>query len=152
MDGGDPAGGSADLAELVDKHGEVLVPDLQHYFGIDLRELFSEVPPFSPRWVLIHVKWLPIESATFASIRGGNEFRGWSQDRYMLTSVVNLLKLLIWVFTLAHSDPKKRKPKMPEMHQTPDEAKSKKKDKPGSFGFIAKQHLEAIKKREAERA
>ena len=150
MDGGVPTGGSADLAGFIDKHGEVLIPDLRHYFGIDLRELFSEVPPFSPRWVLIHIKWLPVESATFAEIRGGGEFRGWSTDRYMLATLINAIRALIWVFTVAHSDPKKRKPKPPEPYPTPD--KPKKVHKPGSFAFIAGQHIQAIKKQEAASA
>lgn len=148
MDGGDPSGGSADLAGLVDKHGEVLIPDLKHYFGIDLRELLSEAPPFSPRWALMHVKWLPIESATFAGIRGGSKFRGWGQDRYMTATLITAIRVLIWVFTVANSDPKKRKPQPPEPYPTPDAPP--KKVKPGSFAFIAGQHFAAMRKRSAD--
>jgi hypothetical protein len=48
---------------------------------------------------------------------------------------------------LANSDPKKRKPKPPDMWPIPDEVK--RRDAPGSFAFIAKAHLAAAKKRKA---
>lgn len=147
MDGDDPTGGSFELAGLIDKYGEFLLPDLRHYFGINLLDLFSEENPLSPRFVLAHVRNLPIESATTAEVRGGQQFRGWDEDRYLSAALVNSLRTLIYIFILANSDPKKRKPKSPEMWPLPDEIK--KQDKPGSFAFIARAHIAAVKKRKA---
>lgn len=68
----------------------------------------------------------------------------------MTATLINAVRALIWVFTVAHSDPKKRKPQPPEPFPTPD--KPKKTLKPGSFAFIVNQHATAIRKKEAERA
>ncbi|MDV6975340.1 D site-binding protein [Mycobacterium intracellulare] len=124
---------------MIDKFGEVLIPDLKHEYGIDLRDLFSEDRPISPRWVLMHARTLPMGSAFVAEIRGGREFRGWDQGRYMQATLIDAVRLLQYIFILAHVDPKKSKPKPPESFPLPDKnIRTKKPDKPGSFGFIAK--------------
>lgn len=146
MDRWGAVGGSTELARLIDGYGETLLPDLKHYYGIDLRDLFRDVDPLSPRFVLAHIKYLPIESAFVAERRGGQHFRGWSEDRYMQAAQINAQKAANWLFILANTDPKKRKPNMPEPWPLPD-GKFKKPDQPGSFGFIAKQHLAKAKKR-----
>lgn len=148
MDGGDPGGGSTELALCLDRWGEVLVPDLKHYYGIDLRDLFSEEHPISPRWVLTHIRHLPIGSAFVAEQRGGQQYRDWDELRYQIASLINAVRAQTYVFTLAHSDPKKRTPEPPEPYPVPDDRnkKKQKQDKPGSFAFIAKSHLAALKK------
>lgn len=45
----------------------------------------------TPRLILQLVKHLPETSATVAAIRGGQQFRPWTQDTYMLALLANLL-------------------------------------------------------------
>ena len=123
---------------------------MKHYYGIDLRDLFSEVDPISPAWALMHACALPIESATVAERRGGQEFRGWDEGRYMMATLINVVRASNFLFLLANTDPKKNKHKPPEGYPLPDgrvKAKDQKKThKPGSFGFIAKAHADAVRK------
>ena len=152
MDGGYPAGGSRELAELIDQYGEYLVPDLKHYYGIDLRDLFSEASPLSPRFVLAYIKNLPLESSFYAEVRGGQKYRGWGEERYMAASELNVLRLLLHVLILANTDPKKTRHKAPEPYPTPDKPAKKQADRPGSFAFIAKQHIAAAKRKKGTNA
>lgn len=148
MDGGSASGGSAQLAVLIDKYGEFLLPDLKHYYDIDLRDLFSEVRPLSPRFVLAHIKNLDYDSAFVAESRGGQHFRGWDEGRYMEAAKINLAKAANYLFILANTDPKKSRPKPPEAWPIPDaQEKKKRADAPGSFGFISKDLLARAKKR-----
>lgn len=147
MGEGDPTGGSLELARLIDRYGEFLLPELKHYFGIDLRDLFSEAPPFSPRYILSHINWLPLGSAFVAETRGGQQFRGWDGDRYIQVALINALRTLIHVFILANKDPKKKAPEAPQPYPTPDEKSTPRSAKPGSFAFIANAGLAATKKR-----
>lgn len=148
MGEGNPPGGSLELANLLDRFGETIVPDLKHHYGIDLRDLFSEVNPISPRWALIHVHNLPMGSSTMAEVRGGEQFRGWDLDRYMAARQIDAIAALRYILILANMDPKKRKPPAPEPFPTPDKpAKKQKDERPGSFAFIAKQLLAKGKKR-----
>lgn len=149
MGGGDPTGGSLELANLIDKYGEVLLPDLKHYYGIDLRDLFSEVSPLSPSFVLAHIRYLPLESAFVAAQRGGQQFRGWDEGRYMLATLINAVRLNTYVFTLAHIDSKSKQPDPPDMYPIPDNVKARTKPapKPGSFAFIVNSKMASIKKR-----
>jgi hypothetical protein len=146
--GGDEAGGSRELARLIDEYGEFLIPDLKHYYDLDLRDLFSDDNPLCPKFVLAFVRNLPIESAFIAEVRGGRQFRGWDEDRYQSAALINALRVHNYYFALANCDPKKRRNiKPPDMWPLPDEVK--KRDAPGSFAFIAKAHLAAAKKRKA---
>ena len=62
-------------------------------------------------------------------------------------ALTDAVRTLTYVFVLANIDPKKSKPKPPEQSPTPDEQTKKKQAKPGSFAFIAKAKLAALKKR-----
>lgn len=153
MDGRNPAGGSFELASLIDRYGETLLPELKHYFGIDLLEMVSDYPPRSPRYVLAHIKWLPLGSAFVAETRGGQEFRGWDQDRYMRVAQIDAQNNANWLFVMANKDPKKAALKPPDKYPIPDRralAKSA-NEKPGSFGFIAKSMLADAKRKKAQR-
>lgn len=146
MGPGDRAGGSAQLAQLIDSYGEYLIPDLQHYYGIDLRELFSEVDPLSPRWVLTHIRGLPMTSLFVAHVRGGARYIGWDEGRYMQATLIDAVRSLIWITVMANSDPKKRKPEHPEQYPVPGLTEKKKRDaRPGSFAHTAKLHAQAIR-------
>lgn len=102
----------------------------------------------SPRYVLAHVLYLPLESATVAAMRGSSKYRGWSEEMYMLASTLDAVRLLLWTTIMANKDPNKPKPPVPEPYPTPDRLLRRggnKAHKPGSFAFIAKQHAAAIR-------
>lgn len=149
MDGDRPAGGSGALAELIDKYGEVLVPDLLHYYGVDIRDLFLEQNPLSPRYVLTLVTYLPVESAFFAARRGGQEFRGWGPDLYAAADIATSLRTMIHLYVVSHLDRKKhRMPPAPKPFPTPEDQKTKKSsNKPGSFAHVVMQAKAASMKR-----
>lgn len=151
MDGNHPTGGSRELARLIDRYGEFLLPDLKHYYGIDLRDLFQDPPPWSPRFLLSHINNLPYDSAFVAELRGGQQFRGWNEDRYLLAAIVNAIRVLAHVFILANMDPKKSKPEAPKPWPLPDKQEKRAKQAgPGSFAFIAKSLAAKARKRKAQ--
>jgi hypothetical protein len=86
---------------------------------------------------------LPAGSRFYAARRGGPQFRGWDETRYLLTAVVNSIRVLQWTYVAAHT---KRKPSPPEMVPIPDSEK-KRKDGPGSFAHTAKMKLELARQR-----
>jgi len=103
----------------------------------------------SPRFVLVHIAYLPIESAFVAERRGGQEYRGWGPDRYMAAGQMDLTKAQSYLFLLANSDPKKARPKPPEPYPVPGGHKRVASSdlKPGSFAFIAAAQLAAAKRK-----
>lgn len=106
-----------------------------------------EVPPHSPRFVLVHIDNLDYDSAFIAELRGGQQFRGWDESRYLLAAQANAIRTLSWLFLLANKDPKKSSPPPPEPWPLPDkQTKKQRQDKPGSFAFMAKAHIAAIRK------
>ena len=149
MDRRNATPGSRALAKLIDEHGEALIPDLRLYYGIDLRDLFSEDQPISPRWALMHANALPLESDTVAEQRGGQHFRGWDEGRYMLAQLIDATRLNTYAFALAHRDPDLREPDPPSMYPLPDNvrARNKRPPKPGSFASIVGSKLAAVKER-----
>lgn len=82
------AGGSASLADLLDKYGEAIESDLRRFYGVDIRDLFTSV--LSPRHVVSLIVWLPDDSALAAAAQGGREHLGWGTDRYMRAAQWNL--------------------------------------------------------------
>lgn len=144
MDGRVPVGGSRALAGLIDKHGEAILADLLLYYGVDLRDLFSE-NSLSPRYVLTLILHLPTDGAFYASRRGGQEFRGWDVDRYALVSLVNAQRAGNHILLMANRDPKRAKPVAPEPFPTPDEKKSR--PKPGSFAGVVASMMAAQRRR-----
>ncbi|QLF84588.1 tail assembly chaperone [Mycobacterium phage Gail] len=128
-------GGSRVLASLIDKHGEAILSDLLHHYQLDLRLLWSEEAPLSPRYVLALIMQLPTDGAFYASRRGGIQFRGWDADRYALVAAVNALRANNHILTVVNRDPAKPKPKPPEPFPTPD-SDTKSAPKPGSFAHM----------------
>lgn len=145
-------GGSTELARLIDGYGEFLIPDLKRYYGMDLRDLFLDDPPWSPRFVLAHIRNLDYGSAYVAEARGGQQYRGWDESRYIAAAEVNSIRTLIYAFILANMNSKKaKKPEAPRPWPLPDDKdKKKRQDKPGSFAFIARSHIAAVKKKREE--
>lgn len=138
MDGVEPAGGSSALASLIDKHGEVLIPDLLYHYGVDLKDLFHPEKPLSPRYVLTLIMYLPLGSAFVAERRGGQEFRDWDVSRYALIDVANSLRSFQHLYLATHIDRRKHGlPKPPEPFPTPEEQRTEKAThKAGSFAHM----------------
>ncbi|KGI82066.1 hypothetical protein IL38_07050 [Actinopolyspora erythraea] len=88
---------------------------------------------------------MPIESRTVAAMRGGDEFIGWSADRYLLASLVDAVRENTFVLASAHSD--KKKPKPPEPIPRPKDKSKEAKTNP--FAAMAAQRINAV--REARR-
>ncbi|WP_007470325.1 hypothetical protein [Segniliparus rugosus] len=119
-----------------------------HHYQIDLRGLFSEEAPLSPRYVLTLIEWLPIGSNYEAECRGGSQFRGWDESRYALVATVNALRALQYLYLRAHLDPKKSaKPKPPEPFPAPEVPEDRARPRKGSFAFVAAARLAATRKR-----
>jgi len=138
VDRGNPSGGSAALADLIDEHGEAIVSDLLHYYRVDVRELFSDSSPLSPRYVLSLITHLPTEGALYASYRGGPKFRGWDAGRYALVAQVNAQRATNHILTLVNRDPNKTAPDLPDPFPTPDDdgTTSSPSPAPGSFAAV----------------
>jgi hypothetical protein len=109
--------------------------------------LFSDEDPLSPRYVLALILQLPTNGAFYASRRGGLQFRGWDADRYALVALVNAQRANNHILLLANSDPKKSKPKAPELFPTPDDNPKSKAPKPGSFAAIAASMMAAQRRK-----
>lgn len=131
MAGGYPAGGSFFLAEQLDLYGGAIVADFAHrYPQVDLLDLFREVDPLHPEWVLNLLIHMPPEgSAYLAELQGGQQFRGWDASRIALAATVDAIRDLQYAYILSHTDPKKSaKPKPPVRFPTPyDEGRKPKR-------------------------
>ena len=152
MDVGYPVGGSRVLIELIDKHADAIIGDLLEYYNVDVRDLFREVPPFSPRYILNLVTQLPLGSAYVAEQRGGSEFRGWDHAMYAQVALINAVRTANFMFLCANSDPKKKKPEPPDPYPTPDEPARPKGRRqhgppaPGSFVATASAMIQKARK------
>lgn len=134
MDGIDSIGGSVWLGQLIDEFGEYIACDLTETYGIDLRDIFREDSDMSPRWLLSHIKNLPLGSRYYSEQRGGQQFRGWDESRYAAVATVNAIRALQYTYITAHS---KKRPKMPEMFPVPEKEIVQKKVTPNSFAAMA---------------
>jgi hypothetical protein len=121
MDEQHTSGGSRVLIELIEEHADAVVGDLLHYYNVDVRDLFREVSPYSPRYILVLVSQLPLGSAYVAEQRGGSQFRGWDHALYAQVALINAVRTSNYMFLCANSDPKKKKPEAPDPYPTPDE-------------------------------
>lgn len=141
MVGGDPAGGSAELARLIDKCGEELLADFQHHYQLDLGDVLRPGSGLTARKALVFIRQLPHESATTAALRGGPEFRGWGPDRYLLARLVDALNENTFAFIAANS---KKKPRRPKPVELPDH-RAQRKQYPNGFAAIAAERIRAAR-------
>jgi len=152
VDVGYPVGGSRVLIELIDEHADAIVGDLLEYYNVDVRDLFREVSPYSPRYILTLVTQLPLGSAYVAEQRGGTEFRGWDHAMYAQVALINAVRTSNFMFLCANSDPKKKKPEPPDPYPTPDEPERPKGRRqngppaPGSFVATASAMIQKARK------
>ncbi|QFP95510.1 tail assembly chaperone [Mycobacterium phage GaugeLDP] len=147
-------GGSRALAGLIDKYGGAILADLLQYYRVDLRDLFADEDPLSPRFVLALVLCLPKDGAFYAERRGGQQYRGWDEDRYALADIYDAVQAGNHILLLANRDPNKPKPKAPKAYPRPDDLEAKPAaPKPGSFAaMVVAAKTAARKRREQESA
>lgn len=145
MAGGHAAGGSAQLARLIDQYGEHIYRDLHEYAGgLNLVDALSDGSSYSPAQILLLIKGLPLESATVAAMRGDDEFRGWGVDRYLLTALIDAVRESTYILLAANS---KKKPSPPKPTYRPTEKVLKKPPNPNN---PFRQRLEQAKKANAK--
>lgn len=135
MVGGDSAGGSAELARLIDEHGECIVSDLRVYHGVNLRDVLIPGSGVSPKLILSYIRNMPMASATAAALRGGDQFRGWDIQTYMLANIVDAVQQNTFAFVSANS---KKKPKAPEPVERPAQKKQKSNPRQNTFAAMAR--------------
>ncbi|ALF02166.1 tail assembly chaperone [Mycobacterium phage LadyBird] len=146
-------GGSRALAELIDKFGGALLADLRQYYQVDLRDLFRDEDPLTPRFVLVLVLCLPKDGAFYAARRGGMQYRGWDEDRYALADIYDAINAGNHLFMMANRDRTKPKPKAPTPYPRPDDHKKTEAPKPGSFAaMVVAAKKAARERREREEA
>lgn len=80
------------LVDLLDKHGEAIEADLRRHYGVRVRDLFAVDSDLTPREVMSYLIHAPEDSAYHAELRGGQQFRGWTSDRYLLASILDVLQ------------------------------------------------------------
>ena len=142
MDDEYPVGGSRVLIELIEEHADEIVGDLKHYYDVDVRDLFREVSPYTPRYILSLVMQLPLGSAFVSAQRGGSQYRGWDHAMYAQVALINAVRTSNHLFLCANSNPKKKSPDPPTPYPTPDEPNPSRRRKqgppaPGSFAGTA---------------
>lgn len=80
-------------------------------------------------------------------MRGGQQFRGWDEDRYQSAAMINALRALMHVYIISHIPKTAAKPKPPESWPLPQGTKKQQAvHKPGSFAHIALSRINAVKK------
>lgn len=117
MDEGDPAGGSAALADLIDEHGAFLAADFLTEYGIRLVDAVTEWPAGE---VLGLVEVLSPTSRFYAHIQGGDRWRdfwGWDRDRHIAVAHLN-------AYVAAHTPPGKKAWEYPSPGVKPAGSKS----------------------------
>lgn len=146
MAGGHSAGGSLQLAELIDRYGEFIYRDLHEYAGgLNLVDALRPGSGYSPRQLLVLIKGLPLESATVAAMRGGSDFRGWGLQNYLITNLIDAVRENTFAFIAANS---KSKPKPFDPTYRPREkAAPKKRDEKNPFA----QRIAAARRAKARR-
>lgn len=146
MAGGHSAGGSLQLAELIDKYGEKIYSDLHRYAGgLNLVDALQDDSGYSPQLLISLITNLPIESNTIAAMRGGDEYVGWGIDRYLRANLIDAVNKNTYAFLLANS---KNKPEKPEPTYRPGK-KENDKPKPNSFATMAAAFYNAAANKES---
>lgn len=137
---------------MIDKHGGALLSDLWHYYGIDLRDIFSDDNPLSPRFVLSMIFGLPLDLEFNASQRGGKHYRGWGPAEYALADIATSHRATNYMYLSAHIDPKKsKKPTEPKPFPIPDDVDDKKpKKKPNLFSQMVGSMIATSRRKKKE--
>lgn len=94
---------------------------------------------------MLHVNNLPMGCAFVAEMRGGQQFVGWDQGRYMWAGMIDAINVLRYVLILCNVNPKAKTPEPPDPYPVPDVIERKELAvNPGSFAGML---IEAKRKR-----
>jgi hypothetical protein len=135
----------------MDEHADAVVGDLLQYYNVDARDLFREVSPLTPKYVLGLIMQLPLGSAFVAEQRGGAQYRGWDHAMYAQVALINAVRTSNYLFLCANSNPKKKAPEQPDPYPTPDNPnpgsrRHKGPPAPGSFAGTAMRMMSQARK------
>lgn len=149
MAGDYPAGGSLQLASLIDRHGDLVYSDLLMYAGgLNLFSMLEEGSGFSPRQILVLVDLLPLECKTKAALRGGLHFEGWGPDRYMTANLIDAVRENTYVTLLGIPTKSRKRPPAPEPTYRPEKAERAKK--PNMFRMMAAKHIASVREKRSK--
>lgn len=98
---------------------------------------------YSPRQILVLIKGFPLESATVAAMRGGDEFLGWGLDQYQNASLIDAINWNTWAVIATGSG--KKKPKHPEPTYRPTMKKPKAANNPFAQRLAAARRAKAAR-------
>jgi hypothetical protein len=90
-----------------------LESDLDRYYSIDVRGLFTQPRKLTYRQVIVRIRHLPHDSALARRGEAG-EYKFSFQDK-LQAALLNELRLANYYYVVAHSDAKKKPPKEPQM-------------------------------------
>lgn len=127
MAGDGSGGGSLALADLIDKYGEYIYFDLHHYCGgLNLVDLVRDGSGYSPRQILWLINGLPTESATKSEIQGGQHYRGWTVNSYLIANVADAVRENTWHRSAINTEKGKKTPEEPKPTYRPGDERVKK--------------------------
>lgn len=126
-----------------------MIADFREYYNIS----FTDVLKFDgslPVWeAAVLARKLPPSSRTVAAQQGGEEYWGWTLDRYMLAAIVDALNASNYMYLSANS---KKKPKAPKPVPRPGDEERKRQQKENNpFAVMVKKQMDALKSGEKKK-
>lgn len=116
--------------------------DFREYYNLRLSDVL-EWDGSLPVWeAAILAKELPHSSRTMAMIQGGKEYWGWTLDRHLLATIVDLINVDTFAFVQAHS---KKKVQTPAPTPRPgDEERKKEQNANNPFAQMVKMQMQKL--------
>lgn len=117
--------------------------DFREYYGLRLTDVLRFDGSLSIREAAILTRQLPRASRTFAALQGGEEFRGWSIDTYLLAALVDGMNTNTFAFVKANT---KKRVKEPRPVPRPGDAERRKRENASNpFAQIVHASLDDLK-------
>lgn len=134
------------IQRLLDDHGAALYSDFQRVYHLDLLDCLYRT--HTPEQVVDLIKWLPDDSAFHASLQGGEKFKGWGSDRYLIAYTLEMIMHLDHSFTMVNTDKKNQKniPQFKPLEIPGRDTKKLTKPRDGRFGGMVRTLLDQQKK------
>lgn len=124
--------------------------DFREYYGLRLTDVlrFDGSLPIPEAAIL--ARQLPPTSRTMAAIQGGDEFRGWSIDTYLLAALVDALNTNTFAFVKANT---KKRVKEPRPVPRPGDAERRKRENASNpFAQMVMSSLDEMKTTDVKEA
>lgn len=117
--------------------------DFREYYGLRLTDVMRFDGSLSIREAAILARQLPQTSRTFCAAQGGDEYRGWSIDTYLLAALLDSLNTNTYAFIKANS---KKRVKEPRPVPRPGDAERRKREKANNpFALMVQAQLDDLK-------